>query len=119
MFFEALLHLMELDVGWFLYIILTNLHYLLAFIVLIYFFYEGKDVIWGLIFITLMLWAIDSVSSVFGWVVFVGGFLSLYYISKIVLLMLAADSPFFERYLVLISSIQAYAVWVIYNLYLV
>lgn len=119
MFFEALQQLLELNLGWFVDLVLLNPHYLFAFFAAIYFFYEGKDVLLGFLFFVFVLYIVSSLNMVFGWVLFVGGFLSVYYISKVVVLIFTENSPVLSRYSVLISTTQAYVVWVVYNLYLV
>ncbi len=118
MFFEALLHLLELDLGWFIYIALTNLHYLFAFATVMYIFRDYKSMWYGLILLTFAVWGYDKLPNFTGMVIWVGGFLAIYYITKIIVLMLAEDHPIFKKHLFLISGIQLWITLIVYNVWI-
>ena len=118
MFVEALAHLFALDLGWFVSLIIGNLLLLFAFIATMYIFLEGKKVIAGVIFLTLVLWIIADIQFVTGWLVFVGGFLSIYYITKLALLIFVEDTKL-KKWLIPVSTAHAYLIIIIYNYFMV
>jgi hypothetical protein len=118
MFVEFLSHLLTLDLQWMLSIFLQNLHYFFALSALGFFFYSKKGLLFLPIGILIALWGwvyIDF-ETLTGWVIFGGVILMLVYISKFAMLVFAEDVPQLRRWLVLISSISFYLVFIGYNL---
>lgn len=120
MFFEFLNAVISLDLNWLAGLFFNNLHYLFAFAAVCFFFWEpsNKKLVIAFILISLDFWVWADFEVFSGWGIFVGGFLSLYYISKIALLTFAHDIPQLKKYFVVISTIQALAALVIFNIFL-
>lgn len=119
MLIEAFTHLVVLDLGWFISIIMGSFHYIFALVATIYIFFDGKHILKGFFWITIILWALADLGPIANLAVFVGGFLALLYLTKLALLTITEDSSVFQKYFVPISSIQAYVVLLIYNWFLV
>lgn len=118
MFVEFMAHAFALDLDWIISLIMSNLHYLFAFAAVVYFFLEGKKVILGVIIISLLLWAVMDLGTVAGFVVFVGGFLIINYLTKLALLTFVEDTTF-KKWLIPVSTAQAYIVLLAYNYFMV
>ncbi len=117
-FFEALQALFPLDLGFFVDITMNNLLWVAVFAALIYFFFEGKRLLYWFLFWNFLLWAILDWEKLTGYVFTGATFLLLYYIIKIVLLALAENSPGLKKYMVVISSIQAYSLIIIFTFFM-
>ncbi|MFH1239615.1 MAG: hypothetical protein V1672_00165 [Candidatus Diapherotrites archaeon] len=118
MLIEALTHLVALDLDWFISLVMGNLHFVFALFAVIYMFFEGKNLIKGFFLIVFILWTLSEFEKVTNIAVFVGGFLTIYYLTKIALLAITEDSTFLNKYFVPISTIQAYVVLLFYNWFL-
>ena len=69
--------------------------------------------------IVFILWTLSEFEKVTNIAIFVGGFLTIYYLTKLALLSITEDSTLLKKYFVPISAIQAYTVLLIYNWFLV
>ena len=114
-FFEVMQALFALDIGFFVGMIIHNLFWLFAFYALIYFFFEGKNTIYWFVLWSFLLWAILDWENLTGFVFTAGVFLMLYYLSKLAFLRFSESIPQLKDHLVLLSSIQAYSLIVIYT----
>ena len=116
-FFNAII---SLDAGWFVWMLQNNLVYLFAFIALCFFFWEKnlKKTIAATILLSIVAWAWVTFEMVSGWVLFVGGFLAVYYITKLAILIFAQDVPQLKNKLIIISEIQFLVLVVAYNLFM-
>lgn len=119
MFFEFASHLISLDIAWLISLIMSNLHWLFFLYALMYFFMEGKRVWWGFLVVVFVCWIWSDWEIVSGGFLFVGGFLSLYYITKLAVLSFAENSPGLKKRLLWVSEIQfivallAFNVWIL------
>jgi len=120
MFFDFLNHLINLDLGWFIWLFTANIFWLFAFGVLCFFFWEGhiKKTILAVVLISIVAWTWVDFELMSGWVLFVGGFLSVYYITKLVLLVFVEDMPAFKDKLIIISELQFIVLLVAYNMFM-
>ena len=119
MLIEAFTHLIAFDLGWFISIFMGNLHYIFVLLAAIVFFFDGKHIVRGFFWIVIIVWALADLEPIANLAVFVGGFLTLMYLTKLAILTITEDSTFFKKYFVPISSIQAYVVLLMYNWFLV
>ena len=118
MFMNFLTHLVALDVEWLVGLVMNNLLFLFMFVALIFIFYQGKKVLRGVIIMSLLAWAWIDLENIGGIVLFVGGFMLLYYITKLALLGFIENNPNMGTKLVLISEIQFIALVLFYNLFM-
>ena len=114
-FFHALQALFALDLGFFIDVIMQNLFWLFAFYVMVYFFFEGKNTVYWFVLWNFLLWAILDWEVLTGFVFTAGLFLMLYYLSKLAFLKFSESIPQLKDHLVLLSSIQAYALILVYT----
>mgnify|MGYP001612713284 CR=1 FL=1 len=117
-FFNALQAFVNLDVVFFVNIIMQNLFWVFAFYIMVHIFFEGKNTVYWFVFWSLVLWAILDWQDLTGFVFTAGAFLFLYYLSKIALLAFAESVPSLKRYLVVLSTISAYILIVVYAFFL-
>lgn len=117
-FFEALQALLNIDIQFFIDITLNNLVWVAIFYALIHYFFDGKKVWYWFLFWSVLLWAILDWEKLTGYVFTGAAFLLLYYITKISLLALAENSPGLRKYLVVISTIQAYSLIIIFTFFM-
>ena len=118
LFFEAMQALFALDLGFFIDIFMNNLFWVFAFYVMLYIFFDGKNMVYWFIFWSFLVWAIVDFQDLTGIVFTAGGFLFLYYLSKIALLGFAESVPGLRRYMVVISTVSAYTLMVVYTFFL-
>ncbi len=120
MFFEFLNALVNFDFVWIAGLLFSNFHYVFFFACVCFFFWgpsTKKTIIsMAIIIPTMWLWAdFDSIS---GWAIFVGSFLSIFYITKFAVLTYANDVPFLKNNLIFINEIQGLGLLIFYNLFL-
>ena len=82
MLFEFLSHLISLDFGWIVNLLLTNLHWVFATVVLSYFFAEGKKVLALFFIFVFWVWAFFDFVPIIGIGVIGGAFLGWYYVYR-------------------------------------
>ena len=119
MLLNFLSHLLAFDIAWIVALILNNLFFLFAFTAIMYYFMEGKRVLLGFFVITFVMWIWGDMENAAGLVIFATGFLSLYYITKVAVLAAAEHSPALKNKLIIVSEIQAIALVIIFNLFMV
>ena len=119
MLIEAFTHLVAIDIDWFISVLMGNLHFVFVLIAAQIMFFEGKHTLRGFFWIVIILWALADLEPIANLTVFVGGFLTLMYLTKLAVLTISEDSNLFKKYFVPISSIQAYVVLLVYNWFLV
>lgn len=114
-FIEALHALLNFDLAFFVDIFLNNLFWLFAFYVMVQIFFEGKNTLqWFLIWI-IEIWIILDWEHLTGFVFTAGGFLVIYYITKIAFLAYAENIPALKKHLVLLSAVHAYSLIFFYT----
>jgi len=118
MFLEFLSHLVSFDFFWVVEFTLANLHWLFALFIPVYFFYDGKKTIAPFLIIVFMLWSFLDFSAISGWVFAVPGFLALYYISRVVLMIFANDMDSLKDKLPAIFVVHFLIIFAIFNLFL-
>lgn len=114
-FFEALQALLSLDFTFFIDIFLDNWFLFFGFYALIHFFLEKKNTLFYTIILTIILWAFVDIEHLTGLALISSGFLVIYYVTKIALLAFAEDSPSLKRYMLVLSTLQFYVAFFIYN----
>ncbi|MBN1940712.1 MAG: hypothetical protein JW772_00860 [Candidatus Diapherotrites archaeon] len=118
MLFEFFHSLMSLDINWFVTLIGNNLIWLFMFTALIFFFFNGKKVVAGVIVFSLVAWAWMDFETYGGIVIFAGGFLAIYYITKLAVLMFAENTPELSSKLIWITEIHGILLIVAYNIFM-
>ena len=120
MFFEFLAAVISLDVNWLVGLLFNNFHYLFFFAALAFFFWgpSTKKAAISTGLIILVAWSWIDFQTVTGCVILAGGFLSLYYITKIAVLTFADDVPFLKNNLVIVTEIHGLALIIGYNFFL-
>ena len=118
MFLEALTHVLTLDLFWFIDLIMNNLFWVFAFIAVMYFFTDGKRTILGVILIIFDMWLFVDLEIVASAVIFSGGFLTVYYISKLAFLTIVENSKKFKKHIIVASTLQGWVMIFIYNIFL-
>lgn len=119
MLVEFLSHLLALDIAWIVALIVDNLFFLFAFSALMYYFMNGKRMFVGFLVITLLMWVWLDMEHAASMVLFAGGFLSLYYLTKVAVIAAAENSKALKNKLIIVGEIQAVALIIIYNLFMV
>lgn len=119
MFFSFFYHLFSLDFAWILQLILLNLHWLLAFTVMMYFFTGGKGFVRATLVLIFNVWALLDFMNFLGWFGFVAGFLFLNYGMKLSLFAFLSETPQANRYAIAITEFAAFGIWAYYNLVIV
>jgi len=121
MFFEFLAAVISLDVNWLAGLLFNNLHYLFFFAAAAFFFWgpSTKKTVISMALLISVIWIWVDFDMISGWAVLVGAFLSIYYITKIVVLTFAEDVPFLRNNLVIVTEVHFLGLVVAYNLFVV
>ncbi len=120
MFFEFVQAVLTFDLNWLATLLFSNFHYLFAFVAACFFFWNGnvKKTIVAFFLLSIVIWAAGDFSTVSGWMWAVGGFFSIYYISKVAVMAFAETVPQLRRHLVFVSAAQFWILFIIYNMFL-
>ena len=120
MFFEFLTALINLDLNWLVMLFFSNLHYLFLFAIICFFYWgpSTKKIVISMAIIIPTMWLWADFDSLSGWAIFIGSFLSIFYITKFAVLTFANDVPFLKENLIIINEIQGLGLLVFYNLFL-
>ena len=118
MFFEAVQALFSLDLLFFIEIFMENLLWVFMFIALMYFFFDGKRTIYFSFLFVLVMWAWADLEPLTGLVWTSAFFLLFYYLSKIALIGFTESSPSLKKYTIIISTLQFYILFLIFNFFL-
>ncbi len=120
MFFEFLAAAISLDLNWIAGLVFNNLHYLFFFAAFAFFFWGPSTKKWAVSIILLIptIWLWVDFSTLSGWVIMGGAFLSIYYITKIVVLTFANDVPLLKNNLIIVTEVHGLALIIGYNLFL-
>ena len=114
-FFEALQALLSLNFTFFIDIFLDNWFLFFGFYALMYFFLEKKNTLFYTIILIIILSSFVDIEHLTGLALISSGFLVIYYVTKIALLAFAEDSPLLRRYMLVLSTLQFYVAFFIYN----
>lgn len=120
MFFEFLNAVISLDVNWLAWLFFANLHYLFLFVAVGFFFFGPKmrKAAISALLLAFSAWALVDFQNISGWAILVGGFLAIFYITKIAVLTFAEDVPYLKKHLVLVSELHFVSILIFYNLFL-
>ncbi|AJF60803.1 MAG: hypothetical protein QT03_C0001G1324 [archaeon GW2011_AR10] len=113
MLLEILAHLATLDGAWVLAWPLRNPMMTFMFFSVIFIFMEGQNIIRGSIVIFATLFAFLDFEKVLGIPFFVGSFLLIYYISKLIVLAIAENNRYLRKYLIFINELQFYGAFIV------
>ena len=120
MFLEFLNRLLSLDIAWFVWLVTANVFWIFAFFAICFFFWD-KDktkAVAGMMMLSILAWLWVDFEMISGIVLFVGGFLGIYYITKVAVLVFAADMPALRDKLVIVSELQFIVLLIIYNFFI-
>ena len=117
-FFEMIARLLAFDIGWYASQIMANLLWIFMAFVLMHLFLGGKRVIWGVILFFFVAHAWAAAEQLYGVVIFAAGFLGIYYMTKLGVIMFAESVPSLRRHLILIAEVQFFAVLILYNVFM-
>ena len=118
MLFEFFHRVITLDFSWLITLVANNLLFLFLFAALIFFFFDGKRVAIGVVAFSILVWAWMDFELISGLAVLAGGFLVIYYITKMAVLMFVNEMPELKTKLIWVSEAQFLLVFVIYNIFL-
>ena len=114
-FFEAVHALLSLDFGFFIDVVMNNLLWVAIFAAMIHFFFDGKRLVYWFTLWGIDLWAIISWEQFTGMAFSGASFLMVYYISKLAVLSIAENTPSLKKYMVVISTVQAYTMIILFS----
>lgn len=117
MIVDVFYHLLIFDLPWVATLILANLHYLFAFAAIA--FFNARDKLMFFLMLTVYMWGTAGFTSVTGLIVLTGGFLSLHYIVRAVLMILVEDVKSLQPKLVPLLVLEFFVLVIIYNLFLI
>ena len=115
MFYEALVHLGALDLGWFINLVIGNLFWLFAFYAIMFYFMGGKRTLYFTILFALIMWAFSDLEVLAGLFWTSAAFLLLYYVTKLAVVAFIESTPKLNKYLVIIATLQFYILFLIFN----
>jgi hypothetical protein len=120
MFFEFIQAVLTLDLNWLATLFFSNFHYLFFFAMFCFFFWgpSTKKVVVSTLLLIPTIWLWVDFDMISGWAILVGGFLSVYYITKLVVLTFANDIPFLKNNLIIVAEVHGVGLIVLYNLFL-
>ncbi len=118
MFLNFLTHLLNFDIPWLVALVMNNLPFLFMFAAIVYFFFEGKKLVLGVILLSLVVWVWQDFTNASGTVLFVASFLMLHYITRLAVVAFAESVPSLKGRLVLVLQLQVIALFVFFNLFL-
>jgi len=113
MLLEMILRLLSLDLGWFAGLAMNSLMIGFMLLAVFYIFLEGKKFIKGSIVIFITLFAFLDLERALGIAFFTGSAVLFYYISKLVVLVIAENNAYLKKNLVFINELQFYASFVV------
>ncbi|MFH1255662.1 MAG: hypothetical protein V1494_00040 [Candidatus Diapherotrites archaeon] len=105
MLLEFLSHLLALDIGWILQLALGNIFLIFGFIAIIYFFSNGKNVLYGFVALTLTMWIWVDFQNSSGMVWTIASFVALFFLVKLSVLAISEYTPALKNNLIIISEI--------------
>ena len=113
MFVEIIMHYLALDFSWFLKLITVNPIMTFMLIATCFIFLEGQNLIKGSIIILLTIFASLDFGNILGVSILTGGFMLIYYLSKISLLILVEGSENLKKNMFFINEFQFFTVLII------
>lgn len=116
MLFNFIQHLLSVDVGWFMALIMNNLLWLFIFYAVMYVFMGGKKVLYGFVVFCLTLWVWQDFQNASGVAIFGAAFLSLWYITKLALLAVVESVPALSKKLIYINELHGLTLVLLFSL---
>ncbi len=118
MFVDFIAHILTLDLGWLLGYALGNLLWAFIFAGLAFYLWEGKKPVHTFFIVFTLLALEQDLMTATGWIYLTGGFLTLEFVSEIVISLIAVNTPKFEKHLPAIIIVRFLCLLAIYNLFL-
>lgn len=115
---QALHHAIQLDIAWFIEVILTNLHLVLMLYILIYLFMGGKRTLYSFLVFALIMWFWASFENIANLFIFVGAFLFIFYIGKLTLFMLIEGNEKLMKKAFFLNEMQGLGFLILFNIYM-
>lgn len=119
MLIEITAHALQFDFAWIIGLIMANLHYVFAFILITHFFGKEGNKMKFLGMLTLGLLGFASMNEILGLISLAGAFLMLFYITRMVLLVIIEEIPALRNKMVPILTTQMLLMVFLYNIFLV
>src|SRR3989344_3857397 len=107
-FFKAIQAIGNLDIGFFIGVILGNIFFVFALYAMIHIFFNGKKTIYFFVLFAFTLWALIDLETLTGIGITGTLFLLFYYVSKLALLGFVESVPALKKYMIVVSSVSAY-----------
>ena len=119
MFVDFTIHLVTLNLAWLAGFALNNLLWVFMFAGLAVYLWEGKKPVRTFFVVFTLLALEQDFMAVTGWIYLTGGFLTLEFLSEIIISLLVVNTPKFEKHLPTIIVLRFLCLLAIYNLFLV
>ncbi len=116
MLLDVLTHLVSLDIVWIIDLILGNILWLFLFYTAVHIATDGKKVVLGTIILFILAWALMDFELAASAILFAGGFLGIYYITKIAFLGFFEKMPGIGKNVILMSEIHFLATFILFNI---
>lgn len=113
-FFEAIMEILQLNLQFFTDLVTSQMLWVFGFAVLIYFFFDKNRLYWYVLW-AFLLWAILDWEHLTGMAFSGASFLLFYYVTKLSILAIAEKSPALKKYMIVISTLHAYTLIVIFT----
>jgi len=118
MLMEFLAHLVSFDLVWIVSFILGNLHWFFLLFAPAFIFYNEKRVIMPFLLVVFLSWAMVDFTLVSGWVFAVPAFLSIFYISRMTLIVFCSDMDRLKNILPVVFVAHFLVLFAIFNLFM-
>ncbi len=118
MFFSFIQHLLALDIGWFIALIMNNLLWLFIFYAVMHIFMDGKKAVYGFVVFCLTLWAWQDFENVSNVIIFGASFLSIWYVTKLALLTFVESVPALSKKLIYINELHGLLLVVLFSIFM-
>ena len=105
-FFEAIHSLVNLDIGFFIDILMGNLLWIFIIYAMIHFFTNGKRTFYFFVLFSLVIWAFLDFDVLTGMTWTAASFLVLLYMTKLALFAWAENSEYLKNKLFLLSEVH-------------
>lgn len=113
-FLEVLQAAIVLNIGFFIDLFLGNLFWFFLFYTAMHYFIGKKQLYFALLFSAVM-WAWTDLEFFSGLTWVVPSFLLIYYVTKLAVVALVETTPSLRKYVVVISTLQFYVLFLVYN----
>ncbi|MFH1544570.1 MAG: hypothetical protein ABIE23_00545 [archaeon] len=116
--FEFLQAIMNFDVGWVINIIMSNILWTFIFFMICWYFFPGWKSIKFFIIFSVTVWFILDFYNSIDIAILAGGFLFIYYISKMIIFAFAEQVEGLKDKLPLLSEIQFVIMIIAFNFFM-